>query len=395
MTATNTENTGPLAGVLVLEVATNISGPFCGQLLGDLGAEVVKLEAITGDPLRYTTPHHKGESAQFAQWNRNKKSIAVDLKSPRGLAIGKALASTADVVLQNARPGVIDALGLGYEAVRADNPTVIYLATSGYGDSGPYKSQPAYDPVVQGLTGFMYVQGRDGPPEPVRGAMVDKMTAIFGALAVVSALLHRTVTGQGQKVNVNMLDAYSAFVLPEHMGPYTYVESHDTTSSVNVFHLLEASDGYLTGVIQQRQFAGACEAFERTDLMSDPRFATPTLIVVNQGELIRELSQATRNKTKAQLLELVLRHELSLAPVHTFEEYFEDPQVRHNQSYVDIPDPELGPTRLINRFADLTGSPARIYTRPSRLGEHTDDILRGLDFTEEMIKTAREDGIVA
>lgn len=392
---TTTSAMPPIAGIKVVEMATNASGPFCGQILGDLGADVIKIEAITGDVSRHAPPFHKGQSGQFSQWNRNKKSIGIDVKNPRGLEIAKNILSTADVFFENMRPGVADSIGLGYEALKEINPGIIYLSINGFGNTGPYKKLPAYDPVVQGLTGFMYVQGIHGQPEPVRGGVVDKITGMSGALAIVAALYHRLANnGVGQQINVNMLDAYSAYILPEHMGVYTFSGSADKSSPMNIFHLLKAKDGYLTGLIQKTQLEAACNAFGRTDLLTDPRFESVSGVFINQEQLIEEFSKVTVNMTKAEIFEIVQKYQLPLAPVNTFEEYFEDPQVKHNQSYVDFPDEELGPLRLINSFAKFGSTPATIRSRPPKLGEQTHEILQAQGLSDEDIASLRDAKVI-
>jgi crotonobetainyl-CoA:carnitine CoA-transferase CaiB-like acyl-CoA transferase len=388
---------GPLAGVTVLESTTNAAGPFCAQTLSDLGADVIKLESLHGDPVRHMPPFHEGHSGLFAQFNRNKRSIAVDIRTPGGLEIIRRVAKRADVFVENARPGALDKLGLGYSELSADHPALVYLAMNGYGDDGPYRDMPAYDQVVQGLTGFACKQGGDGPPALIRAGVVDKVTAIYGALAVVSALLHVRMGGAGQRVNVNLLDCYSAFALPEQIASYTFRELAEEVgggSSINVFHLLEAKDGYASGLVQFNQLRQTCAALGREDLLTDARFGNTGAVMVNQEALFDELSTVTRTMTKAELADLAVRHRLPIAPVNDYDEYFNDPQVQHNHSYADVPDPELGPIRLLKPFATLPESPARIYRRPPRLGEHTDEVLREAGLSDADIGEARRNGII-
>jgi crotonobetainyl-CoA:carnitine CoA-transferase CaiB-like acyl-CoA transferase len=388
---------GPLAGVTVLESTTNASGPVCAQTLGDLGADVIKLESLQGDPVRHMPPFHQGQSGLFAQFNRNKRSVAVDLRTPGGLDIAQRLARRADVFIENARPGALEKLGLGYADLNTDNPSLVYLSINGYGDDGPYRDMPAYDQVVQGLTGFAYQQGGDGPPALIRAGIVDKVTAIYGALAVLSALLHVRGGGKGQRINVNLLDAYSAFALPEQIASYTFREQAPATaggSSINVFHLLKTKDGYASGLVQFAQLRQTCVALDREDLLTDPRFSGTGAVMVHQKELFDELSTVTRTMTKAELSRIALRHRLPIAPVNNYDEYFDDPQVQHNQSYLDFPDPELGPMRLLKPFANFPESPTRVYRRAPRLGEHTGEVLREIGFTDAMIDEARKSGLI-
>ncbi|MUL65793.1 hypothetical protein BOO86_15060 [Mycobacterium sp. CBMA 234] len=383
-----------MSGIRVLEFATNAAGPFCTQFLGDLGADVIKVEPPHGDPVRQMPPFHQGQSGLFAQFNRNKRSISVDLTTPTGRTIARLLAQRADVVVENARPGVLDKLGLGFTHLHANNPALVYLSINGYGDDGPYRDMPAYDQVIQGLTGFACQQGGDGPPALIRAGIVDKTASIFGALAVLGALLHVKSGGSGQRINVNLLDAYSAFALPEQISSYTFRNAGGGGTSINVFGLLETSDGYASGLVQHRQLRATCSALGREDLLADPRFASTGEVMVNQEQLFAELSTVTRTMTKAELRQLAIEHRLPLAPVNNYDEYFEDPQVRHNHSYVDFHDPDLGCIRLLKPFASFSASPAQIYRRPPRLGEHTSDVLREAGWTEQMIREALQDNTI-
>ncbi len=387
---------GPLSGMTVLELATNAAGPFCAQFLGDLGADVIKLEPPQGDPVRHMPPFHDGQSGLFAQFNRNKRSICVDLTKPSGRDIARLLAQGADVLVENARPGVLDKLELGFADIHPDNPGLVYLSINGYGDDGPYRDMPAYDQVIQGLTGFACQPGGAGPPALFRAGIVDKTASVFGALAVVAALLHVKLGGSGQRINVNLLDAYSAFALPEQISSYTFRDAGGGAggSSINVFGLLETSDGYASGLVQHRQLRDTCIALGREDLLDDPRFASTGLVMLNQEQLFEELSTVTRTMTKSALRQLAIAHRLPIAPVNNYDEYFEDPQVRHNQSYVDFPDPALGLLRLLKPFAAFSASPAQIRRRPPRLGEHTAEILRDAGLTEPMIEKALQDMVI-
>lgn len=383
-----------LAGVRVVEMTTNGAGPLCGQILGDLGAEVVKIEPLTGDSTRQLPPFMDGQSGQFQHWNRNKKSIALNLKDPEGLAAAKALIAEADVFLENARSGVAVSLGLGYEALKADNSKLIYASINGFGNSGPYRQMGAFDPVIQALTGFMPIQG-GGDPEPIRNAVVDKITGICGALSIIAALFSRSQTGgDGQDINVNMLNAYASFILPELMGPHTYPDAEKPRSVVDIYHMLQASDGSLLGLIQKSQLQAACTAFDRADLLDDPRFATASLVLMNARDLMAELSKTTVSMTRDEVFAKVVEYGLPLAPVNTMAEFFNDPQVIHNQTYVDFKDPKLGTMRLLNSFARFSETPAVIATSAPRLGEHNDELLMRVGYSDVDITRMREANVI-
>src|SRR5882757_3142788 len=272
------ERTGPCVGLTVLDLSTMVSGPMGGQIFGDLGADVIKVETTAGDTMRAVFPHHKGLGAFFSQYNRSKRSIAIDLKSEEGRAVAIDLAVKADVLIENFRPGVTDRLGLGYETLREKNPGLVYVSIKGFGEDGPYRDQPAYDQVIQGLVGFMPLQGVGGPPLPIRSTMVDKVTAMSGAMSALAALWARERDGgKGQKVVVKMLDAWAAFVSQEEMKNHTFLNS-DAVAPIprDMYRVFETRDGHVIGlIIQDNQFRGICAVLNRPDLLTDPRFARP------------------------------------------------------------------------------------------------------------------------
>ena len=215
----------PCTGIKVVEIATMVAGPMASQMLADLGAEVIKIEAIGGDPMRHVRPMHKGMSGLFLAMNRHKKSIQLDMKSPEGLAIARRLIGEADVLIENMRPGVLDRLGLSYEALSGDNPGLIYASVSGFGPDGPYANRPAFDQVLQGLTGLMSLQNPLGEPMPVRNMFVDKYSAAATASAVTAALLYRERNdGLGQRVSVSLMDAISSLALIDNLLNMMFVE---------------------------------------------------------------------------------------------------------------------------------------------------------------------------
>ncbi len=219
---------GPLAGVRVLDLSTVVSGPMCAQIMGDLGADVIKLEPIHGDTTRRLGPPFKAQlTPLFANCNRNKRSIAIDLKTAEGQTLARSLALETDVLVENYRPDVADRLGLSYDSLAKDNPKLIYVSISGFGPEGPYRDLPAYDTVLQGLVGFMPFQGRDKGPQLVKSIVADKSTALTAAYSVMAALFARERGAGGQHLVVPMLDAYAAFMLPDLMSGETFPPAED------------------------------------------------------------------------------------------------------------------------------------------------------------------------
>jgi len=355
-----------------------IAGPYCGQVLADLGAEVIKIEAPGSDLMRLAEPSHRGHAAHFEQNNRGKKSVVVNLKTEEGRQAVRKLANTADVFLQNSRPGVMERLGLGYEDLRQANSKLIYLSISGFGEIGPYAGLPAYDPVIQGLTGFMPIQGGAGKPKAILSPVADKITAIWASHAALAALLHRERTGEGQKIVVSMLKSFAAFMLPDPMSGHTFQSVPPTESSIRfgMFESLETADGHVIGLIQQRKhFEGLCTVLGREDLLDDPRFATDLLLRDNVGPLYTEIGNETRKMSTAAFLKLMSELSVPFGKVNSIEDFFEDPQVKASEVYVDVADPELGVIRHLNYPAVFERSPAKVRRRAPKLGEHTDEIL--------------------
>jgi CoA:oxalate CoA-transferase len=388
---------GPLAGFRVVEMTTMVAGPGAGQILADFGAEVIRIEPPEGDPARQFRPLHKGASGLFAHFNRNKKSVVLDTRAEHGVELAKRIIATADIFIQNAKLGVMERLGLGYDTLRADNPGLIYLSMNGFGEAGPYARQPTYDFVVQGIAGFMYGQGGgdDKLPQHVRSGVVDKITAFCGAMAAMGALLGRGQSGQGQRVDVSMLNSYASFILPEMMSCFTFGDMPDEdrqTPSADIYQLLETSDGYATGaIVQPAQFTAICQALGREDLLADQRFQTMSGLLQNQRAVFAELSKATRGMTKQDVLDLALRIKVPLGPVHRLSDFFEDSQVRASETYVDFVDPELGPMRLLNSFANFERTPTRVRARSPHLGEHNTEVLSSVGLSAEEIEALTDE----
>jgi crotonobetainyl-CoA:carnitine CoA-transferase CaiB-like acyl-CoA transferase len=394
MATSSGAGSAPCKGMRVIEFATMVSGPFCGQMLADLGAEVIKLEPPEGDGLRAVQPGHAGLSALFVHYNRGKKSLCVDLKSTLAAEVVRELVRTADVVLENFRPGVMDRLGMGYEALRAINPNLVYVSISGFGPSGPYADRTAYDQVIQGLTGYMWAQGEYQSPEPVRNTIVDKIAAVTAFHGTLAALLHRERGGGGQHVEVSLMDAYAAFIMPGLINNETFPDAGlEHYPPRQVFHPVKVLDGYLMGHIQTNsQFVGCARAFGREDIIDDPRFANPRERLQHIAEMWAEMALGGKSRTTEQIMAVALAHSVPLGPVRTVEQFMQDPQALHNQTFVDFRDPECGTVRQLNFPVRLTSSPANVQARAPRRGEHTAAILAGLGLKPEQVaqlQTAR------
>jgi len=387
---------GPCTGIRVVEITTMVSGPMAGLLLADLGAEVIKIEAFGGDPTRVLRPANRGMSTLFWSMNRHKKSIQLDLKSADGQAIAQRLVASADVLLENARPGVLDRLGLSYDTLKAANPGLIYASLSGYGPDGPYVKRPAFEHVMQGVTGSMSLQNPQGEPQAVRNALADKYSAAAMASAITAALLYRERNGGvGQRVSVSLMDALSSFSLIDNIHNAMFRDSDDRIPYFNIFWPIRTADGYMIGHIQtNEQFTRICRLLGCEHLLEDPRFTDTWGRLSRIGEMWKEIENYTVSRTTADLLEGCEREGVPLGPVNSIEDFLADPQAKHNKSYIEYDDPEFGRVLTFNYPARFEKSPANVAARPPKLGEHTDELLAGLGFSADETAAARAAGYV-
>ena len=390
---------GALDGIRVVDLSSVVSGPLCTQILGDLGAEVLKVESLVGDiSRRLGPPFQDGLTPLYAQFNRNKRSLSVDLKVEAGIDLVRRLAAEADVFIENFRPGVVDRLGLGYETLRSENPGLVYVSINGFGPEGPYRDLPAYDSVIQGLTGFMQTQGgADGPPALVKNLIADKTTAMTATYGVLAALLARERgDGQGQKVTIPMLDAFAGFILPDLMGPETFPPVDESAPPpVDIHRSWETRDGYVVMmVIEDHQFHAVCRALGREDWIEDPQSATLIQRLLNAAELFPRLEEECRKWDTAELVARAREFGAPLAPANGLQDFLSDPQVAANRTVQDIDD-RSGTVRVFRNPVRFSQTPTREAVSPPRLGEHTDEILSQAGLDAEAIEALRGDGVVS
>ncbi len=392
---------GPCAGFRVLDFSTMVSGPMAAQSLGDLGADVIKIETLVGDTSRWTGPPERaGINGFFSQNNRNKRAMAVDLKTEAGKGLARQLAQDADVVIENFRPGVADRLGIGYTTLSQNNPGLVYVSISGFGPDGPYAEQPVYDLVIQGMSGVMPVQGENkGRPEMVRSIIADKTAAITAASCALAALLARERNnGQGQHVQVPMVNAYAQLALPDQMPVETFQpkEEGEQISPPDMFRTWECADGYLVGMpIEDRQFRGLCLALGRPDLAEDERFSSMGPRLFN-NHLMNELLDPEFSKWPwRELLQKFREHDVPFAPVYALQDFLDDPQVKHNGTVFEAEHPEAGTMRYVRHPGIYPMTPATLRRHPPRHGEHTDEVLGQLGLSGEAIAELRASGVVA
>jgi CoA:oxalate CoA-transferase len=391
-----TSGPAPCTGIRVLEIATMVAGPMAGLMLADLGAEVIKIEPLEGDPMRNLRPRHLDMSAQFMAMNRHKKSVRLNLKSPKAQAIARKLALETDVLIENSRPGVMERLGLSYESLRQDNPGLIYISISGFGPDGPYAKRAAYDQVIQAMSGIMHLQGRTGDPEPLRTMIVDKYTASAAASAATAALLYRERHGGiGQKVSVSLVDAFSSFSLIDNLQNKVFIDSNETIPYINTTRPLRTADGFVMGWFQlDQQFEVLCRILKLDHLIGDERFKGWNRFV-NMSTMWNELEKGTVTFSTADLTDALNKAGFPLAKVNTVEEFIEDPQTKHNKSIVEYDDPEYGRMLFVNYPVRFGLTPARTGGRSPKLGEHTDSVLAELGHSTAEIQGMKDAGDAA
>lgn len=373
---------GPLAGVRVLDLTSVISGPNATMMLADQGADVIKVEAPGGDIMRRTATSG-GFTPGFINSNRSKRSIAIDLKRPAGAALLRRLIAVSDVLVQNFRPGVIERLGFGEAAVRAINPTIIYVSISGVGETGPYIHKRVYDPVIQALSGLADIQRNTETqrPQMVRTLIADKTTALVAAQAITAALYHKAVRHEGQHVRLAMLDAVVAYLWPEGMAGYTMVgdEAAAAEARTGPDLIFRTADGYIAaGTVSDAEWRGMCGALGKPEWIEDPRFRTGAARSANVIERVTLVGDILRHDTSAAWLARLDAAEVPCAPVLTRRELLDDPQVAANGLVVEYDQPGLGRVRQARPAARFARTPARIRRPAPCIGEHTREILAEL-----------------
>ncbi|MGO9604531.1 MAG: CaiB/BaiF CoA transferase family protein [Candidatus Binataceae bacterium] len=390
---------GPLEGVRVLDLSTMVAGPVATMMLADQGADVIKVESPGGDLTRHFAYGRGGMGATFLSCNRNKRSVAVDLKSAEGREIVHKLIATADAIVHNFRPGTADRIGLGEAAVRATRADIVYVSISGFGETGPYAGQRAYDPVIQSLSGLADIQrDRDtGRPRMVRTIIADYTTALTAAQAITAALFDRQRSGQGQHVRLAMLDTMISYLWPEAMPSLTFVgEERDPSDGEMGPDLVFATqDRYITAAaLSDDEWAGMCRALKREDLIDDPRFKTVRDRAVNAVER-REITRAELEKWIAsEILPRLLANDVPSAPVLSRFELLQDPQVRENGILEEHDTPMFGRVRQPRPAAQFDRTPSGIRTMAPLLGADNAAILSELGYGKDDVARLERDRVV-
>lgn len=385
----------PLKGIRIIEVTANAAGPFGTGMLADQGAEVIRIEPLgSGDPSRHVGGTRGGISSYNAVMNRNKKSIAMDLKNPAVRGPLLELIKTADVFVQNARPGALDRAGLGFEALHEINPQLIYASISGFGLTGPAVHQRVYDTVIQGVSGLATAQGSHGKPALVKSIVSDKVAGLTAAQAISSALFARERgTIGGHHVEISMLDASLSFLWPDSFWNHGFVGEQGVTKKPLVsdfYRLLETSDGHTTLlVVGDDEFDGACEALEIPQVRANPKFQTLGDRFVHYDEMFTEFEKAAKNFTTEEIVKRMDAGDVPCAKVNTLDDVFDDPRVTHRDSIVEYDHPEGGRMRQARAPAIFDGEACPIELPSPALGEHTEEMLKSIGYDDEAIETMR------
>ncbi|WP_421997151.1 CaiB/BaiF CoA transferase family protein [Reyranella sp.] len=376
---------GALDGIVVLDLTTHLSGPFCGMQLGDLGADVIKIESPQGDPMRGAPPFVGGEGAPFMLWNRNKRGIQLDLKNADDVARFWELVDGADVVLENFRPGVMKRLGLGWEALHARNPRLVLGSISGFGQTGPYAGRGGFDLMVQAMSGLMSVTGpKDGPPYRIPLAVSDVGAGLYLTIGVLAALRAREQTGEGQWVETSLLEAtvslgvyeaanyFATGERPEKLG-----QAHRGSSPYQVF---QTEDGWLTiGGAQQNFFRKLCAMIGKPELADDPRFKANADRVRNNEVLVDLLQAEVRKRSTADWMAALEAEGIPAGPVLHHDEVFADPQIRARDMVVEVEHARAGRQRTLGVPLKLSATPGAVRRPAPTLGQHDREIGRKAD----------------
>jgi crotonobetainyl-CoA:carnitine CoA-transferase CaiB-like acyl-CoA transferase len=399
----NNPHSGPLDGIRVLDLTRVLAGPYCTMFLGDLGAEVVKVEqpGVGDDTRGWGPPFAGGESAYFLCVNRNKKSVTVDLKSQEGVALLRRLAEQADVLIENFRPGTMERLGLGEQELRAINPKLIYASLSGFGADGPMSDAPGYDLIVQAWGGLMSITGQpDGEPTKVGVAIIDLVAGLMLGKSIAAALFAREKIGIGQKLDTSLLEAEVACLinvgsnyLLEGKIPRRWGNAHP---SIVPYQTFKTADGYLViGVASEGIWRRFCQAIDKTELVGDSRFAKNVNRVENRSLLISILADTFLAHGTDDWLELLNQAEVPCAPVQTVDQVFKAPQVLHREMLVEVEHPTAGTVPMAGIPVKFSATPASIRLPPPLLGQHTEEVLASwLGMGSEEIIELRKRGAV-
>ena len=392
---------GPLSGLKVIELAHIMAGPACGQFLADMGADVIKVEKVPGgdDSRRMVPPEIDGESAAFMILNRNKRGTAINLKSPTGKAVLEKMLASADVVIENYRPGTMEGLGMGYETLKVRNPGLIYCQITGFGATGPYSERAGFDLIGQGISGLMSVTGEGAGRPPIKAGVPvgDIGAGMLAAMGILAAYIHRLKTGEGQLVDTSLLEAsivntswVSAIFLATGVSPGALGSAHPLSAP---YQAMQTSDGWVNiGAANQANWLRLFQAVDRPELNEDARFATNSARMQNLPELIEILSQSFTRYSTAEWLQRLEAVGVPAGPVLSIGDMLKDPQVLARDMVVEVEHSRLGPVKTLGSPIKFSHTPTAIRRGSPMLGEHSREILGEYGYSDSEIDALAEAG---
>jgi crotonobetainyl-CoA:carnitine CoA-transferase CaiB-like acyl-CoA transferase len=392
-----------LDGLVVIDLTQNVAGPFCAQLLGDFGADVIKIERPgKGDDARGFAPQWHGEAAAYLAYNRNKRSVCIDLDHPRGREIVSRLCRTADIFIHAMKPGSAESRGFGYEDLSRDNQRLIYGSISGFGEQGPLRSLPGYDPLGQAYSGIISMNGHPGaPPARVVVPLIDMGSGLWLFTGILAALLERTKTGKGAKVATSLLETgvnWTALMMAAYQATGVVPGPAGSTSPAAApYEAFQTSDGWIQiAAANDRMFGVLCDVLNCPELPQDPRFRSNPDRVSRRGELHEILERATRQLTSADLMGRLREAGVPASPINTLDKVFADEQVNALGMLPQVdPGFRIPEMKFVDIPISLNGERSARRRMPPRLGEHTDEVLRGTGYTNPEIKAFREERVIA
>jgi crotonobetainyl-CoA:carnitine CoA-transferase CaiB-like acyl-CoA transferase len=403
MATIETNKSGPLVGLKVIELSHIMAGPTCGLMLADMGAEVIKVERFPGgdDTRRSVPPEIRGESAAFMMMNRNKRGIAIDLKNEGGKQVLARLLDDADVLIENFRQGTMEKLGFGYETLRQKNPGLIYCSLSGFGRSGPYAKRGGFDLIAQGMSGLMSITGESPGRQPVKvGAPVTDITAgILAAMGVLAAYVHRLKTGQGQQVDTSLFEAgithtywQSAIFLATGISPGPMGSAHPLMAPYQAF---QTKDGWLNvGAANQANWERLLKALDATELANDPRFADNAGRVTNLPQLVEALTPYFQKRTTAEWLQKLDAIGLPAGPVLSIGQMHAHPQTQAREMVAEVQHSQVGMVKTLGLPVKFSETPGAVQRGAPLLGEHTRQILVEHGYTDTEIESLIKEGAI-
>ena len=402
---------GPLDGIKVFDLTRVLAGPHCTQILGDLGAEVIKVERPgSGDDTRGFAPPYQSndkgeqtsESAYYTGANRNKRSITINLRTPEGQALAKQLMADCDILVENFKTGTLERYGLGYDQLKSEFPRLIYCSVTGFGQTGPYAARPGYDGLIQAMGGVMSLTGvPDGEPMKVAVPICDLMAGMYATVGILAAVRHQSETGEGQFIDIGMLDTHIGWLANQGMNYLATGENPDRIGNMHPnilpYQVMPTADGYIVlSVGNDPTFERFCKLAECEELLEDERFQTNAARVSNRDFVTKTLNEITTKKSSEWWLTELEKEKIGCGPINNLDQVFADPHVKARDMVVEMDHPTMGnkPIKLIANPIKLSKTPPTYRKAPPLLGQHTDEILDEAGLSVDEIAKLKEDGTV-